>query len=68
MHYLGLVPGENDPVYLSSVQAAGLVDELEFLAGVANDPLLAACIREAMSVAMAAARLGAERVLRIEGN
>lgn len=67
LHYLGLLPGDSEPAYLSATQARGLVDELEFLLRVANDELLTPCIGDIIEVATVAARGTHEPALRVGG-
>lgn len=68
LHYLDFIPGDSEPRYLNSTQAAGLVDELEFLAGVVEDSLLKSAVAEILKVVGVAVRCGEDQALRVEGH
>lgn len=68
LHYLMMCDGGSEPTMFNSTQAHGLLDELSFVSGIVNDPLLGEHLNAVTQVVAAGARSSQIRALRIEGH
>jgi hypothetical protein len=67
VHLLPLLPGATDPQFLNAQQVATLVDEVQFVADVVDDDLIAGLVAELVPLLVEAQLQPDEHALGIEG-